>query len=189
MKSPDPFDGIMDGAVPKVLNYQEIDRFLTAIDSSHDLLACRFMLMAGLRVAEAINVRVQDVCEDRRAVFISQGKGGKERWAPMDVHTVNLAKIYAREKDLSPGDRFFHLCKRTMQRHIDDIREKAGISWNVTAHTLRHTCATWQLDKGISLEMVRDNLGHTDINITQVYLHLNIRQRSRAYHEVTRFGI
>jgi site-specific recombinase XerC len=54
---------------------------------------------------------------------------------------------------------------------------------------MRNTCATWQLDKRIPLEIVRGNLGHEDITTTQIYLHLNIRQRSRTYREVTRFGI
>jgi site-specific recombinase XerC len=42
---------------------------------------------------------------------------------------------------------------------------------------------------GIPLESVRENLGHEDIATTQIYLHLNIRQRSRTYRDVTRFGV
>jgi integrase len=67
--------------------------------------------------------------------------------------------------------------------------QEAGIAWGATCHTLRHTCATWQLDKGIPLEVVRENLGHEDIATTQIYLHLNIRQRSRTYRNAVRFGL
>lgn len=175
--------------LPNVLRYEEIDRFIMAIDRLDDLLACRLMLFGGLRVAEAQEVTPSDIDIGSCSVFVRQGKGNKDRLAPLDIHTISLAMILAKEKKLGPEDKYFGKCKRSLQRHVGEIAEKAGILSNVTAHTLRHTCATWQLDKGIPLEVVRGNLGHSDISTTQIYLHLNIRQRSRAYLDATRFGI
>jgi integrase len=176
-------------ALPKILTYDEIDRFILAIDTLEDSVACRTMLFAGLRVDEATNLRVKDFSKERGAVFVHQGKGSKDRWAPVDVHTLSLANCYAKETGRGSDDALFSLTKRTLQRHVEKIYEKAGITWGPTCHTLRHTCATWQLDKGIPLEVVKNNLGHSSIEVTQIYLHLNIRQRTRIYIDATRFGI
>lgn len=175
--------------LPKILTYEEIDRLLLAIDEIEDLLMVRIMLFAGLRVAEATDLIVSDIRSDTQSVFVNQGKGGKDRYAPVDVATIAIAHCYAKGVKLQPDHKLFQYTKRTMQRHFDDICLKANITWGPTCHTLRHTCATWQLDKGIPLPVVQGNLGHSDISITQIYLHLNIRQRSRTYVESTRFGI
>ena len=109
--------------------------------------------------------------------------------APCDVHTLSVALSYAKLRHLKEDAHIISSSTRTIQRHIEDLYRRPGITWGPTCHTLRHTCATWQLDKGIPLEVVRENLGHEDIAATQIYLHLNIRQRSRTYRDAVRFGL
>lgn len=174
--------------LPKILTYEEIDRFLLAIDDLEDLVACRIMLFGGLRVAEASNVLVKDIDPESRSVFVRQGKFSKDRYAPLDVATIALCLCYAATIKRKGDEPLFSYSKRTLQRHVTDvIAPRAGLTMNT--HMLRHTCATWQLDKGIPLEIVKNNLGHANIEVTQIYLHLNIRQRSRTYSDCTRFGI
>jgi len=175
--------------LPKVLSYDEIDRLLLSFDDLEDLAACRIMLFAGLRVEEASSLKIDDIDRERRALFVRQGKGGKDRWAPCDISTISLALCYVHLTGRKGNEHLFKKTTRTLQRHIEDAYLKAGITWGATCHTLRHTCATWQLDKGIPLEVVRENLGHEDITTTQIYLHLNIRQRSRTYLDASRFGV
>ena len=184
--------------LPKILTYDEMDRALLVIDDIEDLVAFRVMLFAGLRVAEASDLKVKDLRPETQSVFVDQGKGGKDRYAPIDIATLAIANCYVKGVGLRPEDTLFKSTKRTLQRHVEEIYIRAGIIWGKDplgkpivpgCHTLRHTCATWQLDKGIPLEVVRANLGHTDIAITQIYTHLNIRQRSRTYQDSTRFGI
>lgn len=174
--------------LPKILTYDEIDRFLLAIDDIEDLVACRIMLFGGLRVAEASSVLVKDIDPESRSVFVRQGKFSKDRYAPLDVATIALCQCYASTIKRHGDEPLFSYSKRTLQRHVTDvIAPRAGLTMNT--HMLRHTCATWQLDKGIPLEIVKNNLGHASIEVTQIYLHLNIRQRSRTYSDCTRFGI
>lgn len=175
--------------LPKVLAYDEIDRLLLSFDDIEDLAACRIMLFAGLRVEEASSLTINDIDRERRALFVKEGKGGKDRWSPCDIATISLAICYANSQGRKGDEHLFIKTTRTLQRHIEDAYRKAGITWGATCHTLRHTCATWQLDKGIPLEIVRENLGHEDITTTQIYLHLNIRQRSRTYQDASRFGV
>ena len=185
---PDNGDAGAKTTLPEILSYDEIDRLLLAIEDIEDLLAVRLMLFAGLRVSEACRLLVKDVDTERVAVFVRQGKWSKDRWAPCDVHTVSLVKCYADLRGWGTDHRVIESTTRTIQRHVEEICRRAGITWGPTCHTLRHTCATWQLDKGVPLEVVRENLGHEDISTTQIYLHLNIRQRSRLYKDAVRFG-
>ena len=184
--------------LPKILTYDEIDRALLVINEIEDLVAFRVMLYGGLRVAEATSLKVRDLHPDTQSIFVDQGKGGKDRYVPIDIATLAIANCYIKAVDLKPEDTLFKSTKRTLQRHVEEIYIRAGIIWGKDplgkpivpgCHTLRHTCATWQLDKGIPLEVVRANLGHTDIAITQIYTHLNIRQRSRTYQDCSRFGV
>lgn len=169
--------------LPQVLTYDEIDRLMLAINDIEDLIAVRLMLFGGLRVSEARKVKPSDISPERMAVLVRQGKGGKDRWAPLDTATIALIRCHPDQ-----DEPLFSRTKRTLQRRVSELYQRAGITWGATCHTLRHTCATWQLDMGIPLEVVRENLGHSDISITQIYLHLNIRQRSRLYRDATRFG-
>jgi integrase/recombinase XerD len=173
--------------LPKILTYDEIDRFLLKVDDIEDLVAFRLMLFAGLRVSEATDVLVKDIDPESRAVFVRQGKGSKDRYAPIDIATIAQCQCYAQLQKLKPDDHLFDRTTRTLQRHVTETGQRADLK--VHAHMLRHTCATWQLDKSIPLEVVKNNLGHSSIEVTQIYLHLNIRQRSRTYSDCTRFGI
>ena len=173
--------------LPKILTYDEVDRLLLAIDDMQDLIACRLMLFAGLRVSEVVSLRTQDLIKDPPSIFVSQGKGGKDRYAPIDVHTLALMRAYVKDKGLGVDRHVLDYSDRTLQRHMADWFAKAGIP-NATCHWLRHTCATWQLDHDIPLENVKENLGHADIKVTQIYLHMDIRKRSRSYRDATRFG-
>jgi integrase/recombinase XerD len=175
--------------LPEVLRYEEIDRFLLSLESTEDLIAARLMLFAGLRVSEACAVTSRDVDPESRSVFVRQGKFSKDRYAPLDIGTISLIRCHSMDNKLGPDEMLISSHVRTIQRHMNDAYLRAGITWGAGCHTLRHTCATWQLDHGIPLEAVRENLGHNDIKTTQIYLHLNIRQRSRTYQDATRFGI
>ncbi|MEI6795845.1 MAG: tyrosine-type recombinase/integrase, partial [Methanomassiliicoccales archaeon] len=115
--------------------------------------------------------RSEDLNTEAGAVFVRQGKGGKDRYAPADVGTLSLCRCYAAGAGLSGHEPLVSASVRTVQRHMADAFLAADITWGPTCHTLRHTCATWQLDKGIPIEAVRENLGHEDIAITQIYLH------------------
>lgn len=182
---PDPSSGKVQ--LPEVLTYDEIDRFLLSVQDLDDLIACRMMLYGGLRVDEASSLRVRHICPERGGVFISEGKSG-DGWVPVDVATVSMALCRARDRSLDPDQELYPRAKRTLQDRVRAIYHRAGIDWGPTCHTLRHTCATWQLDQGIPLETVRANLRHADIRTTQIYTHLNIRQRSRTYRDASRFG-
>jgi integrase len=81
--------------LPEILTYDEIDRFLLALEDLEDMIAARIMLFAGLRVGEVSELLVRDLDPERCAVFVRQGKWGKDRFAPCDVSTISFARSVA----------------------------------------------------------------------------------------------
>lgn len=170
-----------------ILTYDELDRLLCA---SEDLEETTFILVGvtgGLRLAEILGLRKGDVRTDPPSVVVraETAKREKERIAPVTPATVALLR------GLSTGrgeDALIFTRQRgAYQKRMSVLGRRAGIGRKVTPHMLRHTSATMQLDLGVDLETVRENLGHASIKTTQGYLHLNIRSRSRKFLDALRF--
>ena len=173
-------------SLPDILTFDEIDRLVRRCGTPEDLAFVLVGLFGGLRIAEICNLRPRDLGVDVDAVFVDSGKGDKDRWAPVTAVTVQLLRILAGDK--GEDERIFERTPRTYQRRVKDMAAAADIRKRseVTPHTLRHTCATMQLDLGVDLETVRNNLGHEKLSTTGTYLHLNIRSRSRKYKDAMR---
>lgn len=171
--------------LPEILSYDEIDAVVAASDDLEELGFLHVGLFGGLRISEIIGLRVKDVRPDLLALFVSaeSAKGDKERYVPVTSSTIALLRGLSKGK--GPEELIFTRKQRAYQFRLDKLAEKAGIR-KINPHMLRHTCATMQVDQGIDLETIRANLGHSDISTTQIYLHLNIRRRSRKYHDAMR---
>ena len=172
-----------------VLTYDELDRLICA---SEDLEETAFILVGvtgGLRLAEIIGLWGSDVKDNPPSVIVraETAKREKMRIAPVTPVTVALLRGLHIGKDEDTP--IFTRQRSAYQKRLERLGKKAGITRKVTPHKLRHTAATMQLDLGVDLETVRDNLGHSSIKTTQGYLHLNIRTRSRKYLDAMRMVI
>lgn len=169
----------------EILSYEEIDAIVAASEDLEELAFLHVGLYGGLRISEIIGLRVKDVRPDLLALYVrpESAKGDKERYAPVTASTIALLRGLSKKQE--PDDLIFTRKQRAYQTRLDNLSEKAGVR-KINPHMLRHTCATMQLDQGIDLETIRANLGHSDISTTQIYLHLDIRRRSRKYHDAMR---
>ena len=163
--------------IPTVLSRNEVRRLTEAVkDPKHRALVV-LLYSAGLRIGEALRLRVQDVDEERRVIHVRCGKGKKDR-------IVMLARVAAEELEsyrrwegphywLFPGaSRDRHLRPRTLQRTVTLAAKKAGILKRVTPHTLRHSFATHLLEAGTDLRYIQRLLGHKKISTTEIYTHV-----------------
>lgn len=148
---------------------------------------------AGLRVSEAIGLRMAEIDLMEGAVRIT-GKRGKTRWVPLPAETATWVKRYsesargllaARGKMgtdvLIVSDRGRAMARQTVDARIAGYARKAGIDHRISPHTLRHTYAVHLLQGGADLRTVQELLGHESIATTQVYTHLDLSQVKSAY--------
>lgn len=178
------------------LSKEEINNFLSAIDSSNDigkrnLSIIELLYGAGLRVSELANLKLGDVDYTTKVVKVL-GKGRKERLAPFNDEALSTLKNYLDIrnnfiKEDKPTDNIYvnksgtPLGVRSIQRLTNFISAKAGLLKKATPHTMRHSYATHLLEAGASIKTVKELLGHASIAATQRYTHITIEKLSEIY--------
>ena len=170
--------------VPAVLSREEVNRLLEAATNLRDKTLLTVVYSAGLRVSEAICLKVSDILSDRRQIRIN-GKGKKERYAVLADETLGLLRTYyavCRPKEwLFPGqEEGTHISQRTAQRFFERAKEKAGINRKATIHSLRHSFATHLLEDGVDLRYIQELLGHSSIKTTERYTHVSKHRLSQV---------
>jgi integrase/recombinase XerD len=183
--------------LPKTLSSSDVDSLLGQPDLSttlgiRDKAMLEVIYATGLRVSELVGLRLQDINLERGFVIVV-GKGSKERAVPLgEVAAARLQEYLDRSRPLllkgKGTDALFVSSRRrqvTRQMFWQRIKfyvRKAGITRNVSPHTLRHSFATHLLDNGADLRAVQAMLGHSDISTTQIYTHVS-RERLKRIHE------
>jgi len=137
----------------------------------------RTIYACGLRVSEALHLRVSDIDSSRMLVHIRHGKGAKDRCVPLSSRLLQELRDYWRL--YRPADLLFPgqtasgaLCAGSLQRHCVKARRRAGLQLRVTPHTLRHCYATHLLEAGVDVPTLQRLLGHSSLQTTAHYLHI-----------------
>ena len=138
----------------------------------------------GLRLNEGASLEVRDILLDRGIVHVRKGKGYKERFVPMAAanrKTLEQYIRYGRPELLQQRgtDALFIGANKGLPMHtqslyirVKQLVRKARIKKKVGTHTLRHSIATHLLQSGMKLERIKDFLGHSSLDSTQIYTHL-----------------
>lgn len=188
--------------IPDVLSYEEIEQMLATIDLSHpqghrDRSIVETIYACGLRVSEVINLRLSNYYPDLGIIKVT-GKGDKERIIPIGATAMKYIQYYLdhtrRHMKKIDKDHLNYIYlnrrgKRLSRVMVFNIIKKAtanaGITKNVSPHTLRHSFATHMIERGADLKAVQDMLGHESITTTEIYTHLDtdfLRKTVMNYH-------
>jgi len=117
---------------------------------------------AGLRISEAVAVKVSDLDSQRMRIRVEQGKGGKDRYVMLSPRLLAVLRVYWRAA--RPGTGWLFPSWRTgrhMTSHaLSQACRACGLTKRVTAHTLRHSFATHLLENGTDTRVIQVLLGH-----------------------------
>ncbi len=138
----------------------------------------------GLRVSEAVNLRLEDIDTERKLIYIKGAKGRKDRFTLLSDTTLKTIRIYIEfykpEVWLFPSiDKKSHITTRTAERVFEQACEKAGIAKGVSIHSLRHSFATHLLESGVDLRYIQELLGHKSSKTTEIYTHVSNKDLSK----------
>lgn len=163
--------------LPKVLNKEEIASILRAIKNIKHKTMIMLGYSCGLRVSEITALRVTDLDEGRRLIFIRKAKGKKDRIVSLSPVMLVMLREYLRR--FEPGEFFFEgmhpgqqYSIRSLESIIQEAKRKVGIKKSGSMHMLRHSFATHLLDKGTDVVFIQKLLGHNSIKTTLRYLHV-----------------
>src|SRR6476619_5134495 len=160
--------------LPVVLSADEVVRFLEAIPSLKSRTALTTVYAAGLRVSEVVLLKIADIDSQRMVIRVEQGKGGKDRYVMLSPQLLRILRSYWRlarpRRWMFPGrDEDRPLDPTVLHAACRSARSAAGLSKQVTVHTLRHSFATHLLENGADVRIIQVLLGHASLASTARY--------------------
>ncbi|NLY79208.1 MAG: tyrosine-type recombinase/integrase [Lysinibacillus sp.] len=190
-------------SLPTYLNDEELRLLFKCIkhDQYHIRNKCIIMLMglAGLRVIEIHNLNITDLIRDEKEPGINVlGKGNKVRYIPLPIALYNLLLEYERMFRPTPkpehNNAFFiskrgeRISRRRVQMIVEDTLKtlKSLPDFHylqnkpLSSHKLRHSFGTRLVRSGVDLVTVQELMGHTNLSTTQIYTHVNNKQKQEA---------
>lgn len=183
--------------LPSTLSYKEVCRLLAEPEKKtpgalRDKAILETLYGTGLRVSELADLRLEDL-HFEEGYLRCIGKGRKERVAPFSAALAGLLQDYLlktrpvfcrdpAERHVFATRRGTRMNRKTLWHMVKKRAREAGITKNISPHTLRHSFASHLLHNGAPLRAIQEMLGHADIATTQIYTHID-ESRLKAIHE------
>ncbi len=193
--------------LPKALPLADIERILDAAGAPGTALALRDRALlevlygTGARISEAVGLDVDDldlepVDSEAQGTVLLRGKGGKERIVPVGSYARAAVEAYlvrgrpalvAVSTRATTGGALFlnarggRLSRQSAWTVLTKAAERAGVTAEVSPHTLRHSFATHLLDGGADVRVVQELLGHASVTTTQVYTLVTVDSLREVY--------
>jgi site-specific recombinase XerD len=165
--------------LPRVLSREQVDDLLKSIKNIKHRTILTTCYAAGLRVSEAVGLRVDDIDSKRMVIRVRQGKRQKDRFVPLSKKLLKLLRKYWYVQ--RPASWLFpsgtrpdhHISTRSIARIAVKARNDCKLPIDVTTHTLRHCYATHLLESGVEIRTIQILLGHGCLRSTAHYTHLS----------------
>ena len=161
--------------LPKVLTKEELSSLFNSSTNPKHALLLKLIYSCGLRVSEAVRIKVTDIDLEDRTLHVRKGKGKRDRLIPLPEQLCSEIRSFIHPLDHNPylfksrpGSNT-HLTPNSVRLMLKNISRKAGIKKPVHPHTLRHSFATNLLEQGTDIRYIQRLLGHKRITTTELY--------------------
>ena len=186
--------------LPKRLHDEDIMHLFDVLNTKDDMQLRNYLMLdmlysCGLRASEIVSLTISAIDMDKKQLRII-GKGSKTRIVPFTDTIYQYLKTYithVRPKILSKTNKnkphlFLSrlgagMTVRNLQKMLHTIIKKAGETYHIHPHMLRHAFASTMLSHGADLRTVQTLLGHEHIATTQIYTHLTSEHVKKAFHQ------
>lgn len=157
--------------LPVVLTKDEIKGMIDLTKNKKHKLLIELLYCSGVRVSEAVNMRIKDIHIDEKEAFVKYGKGKKERFVKLSNTFLKHLKSYLKKhKELYLFSyRKKPLTTRQAQRIVKNAALRTNITKKVFCHALRSSFATHLLDSGTDIRAIQELLGHSNLDTTERY--------------------
>jgi integrase/recombinase XerC len=182
--------------VEAVFRFAEARAAENTLQGTRTLLILELLYGSGIRLSELhdLDLREMDLRTEQVKV---RGKGQKERIVPLTGRTLQALNRYKNRRDeavvrgeaasdsaaLLLNAKGGRLSRRSIQRGVRQVFEKAALEQDLSVHSLRHSFATHLLDAGADLMAVKELLGHVSLSTTQIYTHTSTERLKKVYKQ------
>lgn len=174
-------------SLPRILSIEEVHRLIVYCHNLKDQAFVCLLYGTGIRLGEALSLKLEHIDGNRNQLYIHKGKGSKDRYVDIPVCLLALLRHYYRQ--YRPETYLFNgraygepLAPRSAQHLIQRNADRAGIRRDVSPHVLRHCYATHHLESGSDLVYLQRQLGHKHLKTTAKYIHLMKEHSWRINH-------
>ncbi|MBU3915319.1 tyrosine-type recombinase/integrase [bacterium] len=184
--------------IPDCLTESEVCAILSYLDIKttigiRDRAALETLYSTGIRRQELLNLNLDDVNETQGILKIIKGKGRKDRLVPIGQRALKWIYHYLNESRplliRFPTNSLFlnisgnRLGSSSVERVIRNAKQANGIIKWGAAHLFRHSCATHMLKNGADIRVIQEILGHSEIDSTLIYIHLDIKHLKQIHQK------
>lgn len=164
-------------SLPNILTVDEIRKIINSITNLKHRAIISTIYSCGLRISEAVNLKINDIDSSAMTVKIVNAKGRNDRIVMLSEKLLSLLREYFKEYKpkiyLFEGQKGEQYSTRSIQQIFNNAVKKVGIKKKVTVHSLRHSFASHLLDNGTDIRFIQELLGHKHLSTTQIYTHIN----------------
>lgn len=162
--------------LPNVLSKEETFQLIDLTTNLKHKTLLALIYSSGLRISEAINMKITDIDSKRMLIHVKNAKGKKDRYTILSTKVLVLLReyytVYKPKTYLFEGQYGEQYSSRSAQSVLQQSAKKAGIIKKISLHTLRHSFATHLLESGTDLRYIQDLLGHSSPKTTMIYTHV-----------------
>lgn len=174
----------LEKKIPTVLSKEEVKKLLESTKNFKHKILIELMYSAGLRVSEAVSLKINDLELDEKMGIVRSGKGKKDRHIILSSQLIEHIKEYLEDRDdegqyiFGKGDK--HLTTRQAQKVVSAAAKNAGIKKRVFCHALRSSFATHLLESGTDIRVIQVLLGHSNLATTERYTQVSNEQLKKV---------
>ncbi|MGJ8762329.1 MAG: tyrosine-type recombinase/integrase [Polaribacter sp.] len=162
--------------LPAVLSVAEIKAIFNNLTNLKHKTLLSLLYSGGLRIGEALNLKVDDIDSKRMLIHIKQAKGKKDRYTLLSYSFLILLReyylAYKPKVFLFEGQNGHKYSGASAQAVLKKALKNTKITKKVTLHTLRHSFATHLLENGTDIRYIQELLGHSSPKTTMIYTHV-----------------
>lgn len=170
--------------LPKMLSKAEVKKIFVETKNFKHIIALKLCYGMGLRVSEAVKIKLEHIDSSRMVVLIVGAKGKKDRYVPLPESLLpqlrEYCQLYKPKEFLLEGQYGGAYSKGSVQQVFKKAMRKAGIKKNIGVHGLRHSYATHLLEAGADMRFIQELLGHNSIKTTQIYTKVTPQSLSKV---------
>lgn len=163
--------------LPNILSQDEVKDLLTSIKNIKHKTIVSLVYACGLRIGEALAIKMDAIDSARGFIHIKHAKGAKDRYVPLSDKTLQLLRhyylLYKPKLYLFEGSDGRAYSQESCRKILSAAVGATKIKKRITLHTLRHSYATHLLESGTDLRFIQDILGHNSPKTTMIYTHVS----------------
>ena len=181
-------------SLPPVLSQQEVQKIIEFGGTFKHQVFMVLLYSTGLRLSEALNLKLSDIDGERLQIRIIKGKGAKDRYVELPPCLLALLREYYRA--YRPKNLLFNgkrvgqpWAQRSAQWAIKNARSAAGVERTVSPHVFRHCYATDHIENGTNLVYLKEQLGHKHLKTTARYIRLCKSYQKQVRHPIAGMAV